>query len=265
MNLIKKFYKKAFTLSEVLITIVIIGIVVAITLPTLITNYQKKQTVARLKKIYSEIAQAFTLAETEYGSMENWDYRNFPYGDDSQEVYFVKNYILSNLETIKVCSGAAAITECRDGSSFVKSLDGRNALSASARTTYVITASGYDIFFSPGGPSNLSLTSKYTPHIHMFVDIDGPRKGKNIIGKDIFMFSAYFGQGKLDGESLNIPSGFGMYGRSTEPLTRDDIINNLKDDTKQHGCRKEYPATGRMCGLLIQYDGWKISDDYPWQ
>lgn len=34
--------KKAFTLAEVLITLGIIGVVAAITLPTLIANYQKK-------------------------------------------------------------------------------------------------------------------------------------------------------------------------------------------------------------------------------
>ena len=41
---------KGFTLAEVLITLGIIGVVAALTLPSLITNYQKKQIVAQLKK-----------------------------------------------------------------------------------------------------------------------------------------------------------------------------------------------------------------------
>ena len=36
--------KKGFTLAEVLITLGIIGVVAALTLPSLITNYRKKQT-----------------------------------------------------------------------------------------------------------------------------------------------------------------------------------------------------------------------------
>ena len=44
--------KKGFTLAEVLITLGIIGVVAALTLPSLITNYRKKQTVAQLKKVY---------------------------------------------------------------------------------------------------------------------------------------------------------------------------------------------------------------------
>lgn len=35
------YFKKAFTLAEVLITLGIIGIVAAITIPNLIANYQK--------------------------------------------------------------------------------------------------------------------------------------------------------------------------------------------------------------------------------
>lgn len=42
--------KKAFTLAEVLITLGIIGVVAAMTLPTLVGEYQKKQTATQLKK-----------------------------------------------------------------------------------------------------------------------------------------------------------------------------------------------------------------------
>ena len=43
--------KSAFTLAEVLITLGVIGVVAALTLPTLIANYQKKNLVTQLKKI----------------------------------------------------------------------------------------------------------------------------------------------------------------------------------------------------------------------
>ena len=39
------FTKKAFTLSEILITIGLIGVIVALTLPALISNYKKKYVV----------------------------------------------------------------------------------------------------------------------------------------------------------------------------------------------------------------------------
>ena len=53
---------KAFTLAEVLITIGIIGLVAAMTLPGLINNYQERQFKTAYKKVYSEISQVFQEA-----------------------------------------------------------------------------------------------------------------------------------------------------------------------------------------------------------
>ncbi len=58
---------RAFTLAEVLITLGIIGIIIAMTLPSLIARHNKKQTVVRLKKAYSTLANAYRLAQYEYG------------------------------------------------------------------------------------------------------------------------------------------------------------------------------------------------------
>ncbi len=42
--------KKGFTLAEILITLGIIGIVAAMTIPTLISNYKKKEYSTKIKK-----------------------------------------------------------------------------------------------------------------------------------------------------------------------------------------------------------------------
>ena len=55
----QKSRKAAFTLAEVLITLGIIGIVAAMTLPSLIGNYQEKQWKVAYKKAYSSMSQAF--------------------------------------------------------------------------------------------------------------------------------------------------------------------------------------------------------------
>lgn len=53
--------KKAFTLAEVLITLGIIGVVAALTIPTLVNNYRKKQFETGLKKEYSVLLQALDM------------------------------------------------------------------------------------------------------------------------------------------------------------------------------------------------------------
>ena len=49
---------KAFTLAEVLIALGVIGVVSALTLPSLVVNHQKDVYVTSLKKISNELSQA---------------------------------------------------------------------------------------------------------------------------------------------------------------------------------------------------------------
>lgn len=61
-------YKYAFTLAEVLITLGIIGVVAAMTLPALVTKYKDKELATRTRKAVSAIQQAAQLAQSDYGT-----------------------------------------------------------------------------------------------------------------------------------------------------------------------------------------------------
>ena len=63
---------KAFTLAEVLITLSIIGVVAALTIPTLIQRTGNEELVSRLQKAYSTLSQATEAIMTENGSPKNW-------------------------------------------------------------------------------------------------------------------------------------------------------------------------------------------------
>ncbi len=63
--------KKGFTLSEVLIALVIIGVIAAITVPNIIANYRRTEASAKIKKFYSVMYQAAIKAQSEGN---NWDY-----------------------------------------------------------------------------------------------------------------------------------------------------------------------------------------------
>ena len=51
--------RSAFTLAEILVTLAIIGVVAALTIPTLINNYQRKVLETKFKKTYAEIGVLF--------------------------------------------------------------------------------------------------------------------------------------------------------------------------------------------------------------
>ncbi len=61
--------RAAFTLAEVLITLGIIGVVAAMTMPSLVVNYQKKQTAVRLERFYSIMSQAILRWQQDEGLM----------------------------------------------------------------------------------------------------------------------------------------------------------------------------------------------------
>lgn len=96
--------KKGFTLSEVLITLGIIGVVAAMTIPVFVKKYQQHVTVTKLKKVYTILNQAFKMSEIDNDSYENWDNIN----DIGREAY-IEKYWRPYLKVIKTCN---TDTEC---------------------------------------------------------------------------------------------------------------------------------------------------------
>ena len=57
--------RHAFTLAEVLVTLGIIGVVSAMTVPSLMQNYQRQSYVVQLHKVYNELSQALLRYQTD--------------------------------------------------------------------------------------------------------------------------------------------------------------------------------------------------------
>lgn len=63
---------KAFTLAEVLLALLVIGIVAVLTIPSMVQSYKEKVTVTKVKKAYAVMQEAFKLAIIENGYVDNW-------------------------------------------------------------------------------------------------------------------------------------------------------------------------------------------------
>ncbi len=93
----------AFTLAEVLVTLGIIGVVAAMTLPSVISNYKKNVAETRLKHAYSLITQAIQIAEYEneigfpfeIGEAVNPDVNGYSWENSQKlyELYFKKHIV----------------------------------------------------------------------------------------------------------------------------------------------------------------------------
>ena len=61
-----------FTLAEVLITLTIIGVIAALTIPTLMKKYEEQQILTGVKAAYSILQNAVKMSIAENGPMSEW-------------------------------------------------------------------------------------------------------------------------------------------------------------------------------------------------
>lgn len=119
MNKTNKF--KGFTLAEVLITIVIIGVVAAIATPAIIANSRRTAASSKIIKFYSSLSQAATKAKADGNDWNYWAEDAKTASDNSSDtVYeFGKQYILPYFNYYKYkLDGRFMYVYLNDGTSF---------------------------------------------------------------------------------------------------------------------------------------------------
>jgi len=233
--------KNAFTLAEVLITLVIIGVVAALTIPAAINKYQKQQTISLLKKTFSDFSQAVRLSVPKYGDPVTWDYSL------GAEPFF-NRYLKPNF--VK----AREMTLDRNEILYQR-LSGRieNMYAPLANGAIVLVLnSGVIIYVSAG---NVANTPQLKQKCYMF-DINGLKK-PNIIGRDLFSYC-------LDGEKgYMVPFAIDDYQSVSVSVEKSREV--LKDGPSGNSYQCNTSGRGMWCAALIIKDGWQIKDDYPWK
>ena len=163
----------AFTLAEVLITLGIIGVVAAMTMPSLIQNYQEKATVTKLKKCYSLVSQAYVSILNDEGGSDT-----LQAGDDLEMMEKFGKY----LKYQKTCGRNKG---CFPNVTY-KSVTGNGYSKWEDDTTYrsrAILTDGTLIMFNLNALKNNSDNF----YAQIYVDING-FKGPNQLGRDFFYF-----------------------------------------------------------------------------
>ena len=172
--------KYGFTLAEVLITLVIIGVIAAMTIPTLMNNTNKQEYVSKLKKTYSTLAQATQKIIADEG---------MPRGDmggwaTSTEAVF--NMYKKYLSNAKVCG--IDTNGCFEGT--YKKMDNTTGTYDADRYTLVLSDGTEISMHDNDFRSDCSLRASGSNDIcqHILVDINGAKK-PNAVGYDTFGFS----------------------------------------------------------------------------
>ncbi len=154
--------KNGFTLAEVLITLAIIGVVAALTIPSVVKNYRATQFESQFKKAYSSATQATLRMQVQEGGTV------YDYEDNVSEF---RNKFMSYFSVINDCK-----TTCFD-STLYKTYN-KNLAATRFFARSFITKDGMYYNFYKGGSQNIYIT----------VDINGFKKGPNLWGHDVFTF-----------------------------------------------------------------------------
>ena len=226
-------HQLAFTLAEVLITLGIIGVVAAMTMPTLIANYQKKVWVNQLKKSVNTIQNNLRKIMADEGVDSVFDteiaYKNNPnqsgqilYGIYTDKFASYSNYNLISPDSLK--------------NSFLKE-------------------SLYDIAVLPDGSClENSVDTGFTSwedssfQIKFIVDINCD-KAPNKVGRDIFTLV-------FNPDASIVVAPEDELGVFKDVCTKDmyeQIYSSFSSSSS------DLSALGMLCSMQIIRDGWKMN------
>ena len=203
--------KAAFTLAEVLITLGIIGVVSAMTIPTLVQNQQNKTLQSQLKKTYSSLSQALKLYQADTG-----------YILTPKSGYIVKETLTKYLKVAQDCGfGYGDPDQCVSNTStdIYKNLTNNTSID--------MTLLDDGQFILPDGTLIL-IENKGTPsRIYISADLNGLNCKPNQLGKDLFMF-------QITNDGILLPMG----AEGTDYYDENDLYcsDNSTDALNGAGC-----------------------------
>lgn len=211
----------AFTLAEVLITLGIIGVVAAMTLPSVMQNTRNKELQVGLLKAYSVLGQALDMYQAEHGE------RITPEMNLSWDL---KPILMKYLKTIKDCGYGK-----NDDQSCIPNYGTDNENNSSNYTTY--TGKRLNLQYFDDGQFVLAdgqlvlLESIVKTRLYISVDVNGYKKKPNKLGQDLFMF-------QVDNRGALLPMGV----KGTDFYDENDMYCSASSSNTQNGLGCTYKA-----------------------
>lgn len=224
--------KFAFTLAEVLITLGIIGVVAALTIPSLIGKYKNQVYVTSLKKFYSEFSQALQQTKADTGCEDN-ECMGFSGTLNDEWVSWGKNWTSKYFQVADFCYGT---NKCAYE---IKYINGQSAETGFPSNSFsFITADGFIVKIAPSAGNGWKSVS---------VDINGS-KGPNQIGRDFHLF-------RIAANGNFVP----YYGTQYACYTG-TCNSNLDWKTNPNLCNPNIASSNASygCTARIIESGWKI-------
>ena len=206
-----------FTLAEVLITLVIIGVIAALTIPNVINNTKKQEYVSALKKTYSTFQTVTNQIMVEEGT---------PKGEVGGWCNSVENMAAMYKKRMQIAKDCGTSLTCFGNNSGYLGLNG-------VLTEWTMPANGgYDIILSDGtivrfrmvtNGCNGTQWGSNNSCANIYIDVNGSKK-PNQFGRDLFFFELREDGLHPTGCESNTCAGTYAYGCSCKVL-RENAMN----------------------------------------
>lgn len=239
---------KAFTLAEVLITLVIIGVVSAMVIPTVIDHFHKDMNAIALRKAYSTINQTLPSLVREFDVNGNMNDTGLFDGNDA----LIGDNLVRYLKVSKNCQMGAGCFPPQMGAEFptlstkvnTSTIVGNHySFITNDNMSYMIQSSGAGCPASFDGASSLLFNRQLTQICgKLWVDVNA-FKPPNNYGADIFLF--YITNGIT-------PSLYPAGGRD------DAKMRWSTDGVNAINCTSASPG-GYACAGRIMEQSWEIN------
>ena len=233
--------RDAFTLAEVLVTLGVIGVVSALTIPTLVGNYQKKTYITKLNKVYSGIQQAAVKYKNDKNAVNLREA-----GLTSQAE--IKNFLQNNFKVVADC-GSVVKEPCFSASYNDLNGGSHDTNDSWGAASSVLLADGTGIIVDYPAYYTQTVDGVTSYHGHMIIDVNGPQ-GPNIGGRDIFL-AEFYDDGSIDVEGATPEC------KSKGVCTENKSIEDIRESYYNANCRTARYGTGCI-GKIIN-DNWEMN------
>lgn len=166
-----------FTLAEVLITLGVIGVVAAMTMPSLINHYREKETITKLKKFQSIMNQAYNTMIADNDTIENWGLTSY---NDEESAKLIFSKFKPYLKVAKDCG--VGVKGCFPDVNY-------KLLSGGSSINFITDQNKRYMFILADGATGAFLSNTISFNsFEIYYDVNGA-KPPNQFGKDLFQFS----------------------------------------------------------------------------
>lgn len=252
--------KNGFTLAETLITLGIIGIVAAITIPTLINNIQDRQYRTARKVVLATIGEAIRQISVQDEITEATNAKEFVNNYLSKRIKIIQTCENSNLKSCGLETDTHAISPLFSNNPNVtmptkikelsSQLSDSGNIDTSSKSYGFVLANGYaiNLFYNPKCMVDDTVSSmSYSGDrvcVNIIYDMNGLKK-PNTIGKDIGILSILYPgvESKVFSPDVyNKVSGYGNFNKAPQictSLNKDLVVPN-KDELASMYFNKDF-------------------------